>query len=101
MLKEIRDKTLTIHCGGCNKEYYDLAEGKVCKFDENFGQYENYYTTCPNCGRIEVFNMNIPVDAEEEPFWTGDLPLEEEIQRYYVRILIRLVREDFVKNEGN
>lgn len=100
MLKFIRNKIITVRCNQCETEYEESVEGKVCRFVEEYGEYQNYNTVCPNCGCIEIYNLNIPVDAEEEPFWTGDLPLEEEIQRYYVRILIRLVREDFV-NETN
>ena len=100
MLKYIRDKVLYIECNNCGHEYDESTEGKVCKFDDEFGEYENYQTMCPNCGGFEVYNVNIPVNATDEPFATGDLPLKEEIQRYYVRILIRLVREDFV-NETN
>jgi hypothetical protein len=41
--------------------------------------------------------MNIPIDDTDEPFETGDLPIEEEVQRAYVRILMRMVREDLKK----
>lgn len=64
------------------------------KFLEEFNEYQNVGLRCP-CGTKEVFNVNIPVNDTDESFQTGDLPIKEEIQRHYVRILQRLVRADF------
>jgi hypothetical protein len=83
---------LDIQCNNCQTQYESpYAPGVVLKFLEEFNAYENFASEpCPNCGTIELFNMNIPVNDTD-----GDLPANEETQRYYVRLLIRDAREDF------
>jgi hypothetical protein len=94
MLKAIQDTKAIILCPNCNNETeHDLA-GKRAVFLEEFGEYENIYFQCPFCPTVKAINMNIPINDTDENFASGDLPVEEEIQRYYVRILQRLVRED-------
>jgi hypothetical protein len=44
--------------------------------------------------------MNIPVNDTDEDVNTGDLPVEEEVQRHYIRILQREKREDFLANKA-
>lgn len=96
MLKSIQGKLLTTQCK-CGVERTESTEGVVLKYLDEFSEYENYMTKpCPSCGLIEGYNMNIPLDAIDEPFMSGDLPESEEVQRYYVRVLIRLARQDFV-----
>lgn len=95
MLKSIIDNTAEVHCNSCsNVIYFDLTNVEL-KYSEEFGEYENFAVECGICNTAEIFNMNIPVNDTDEPFATGDLPTEEEIQRYYVRLLQRIVREDF------
>lgn len=95
MLSAIKDDVATIKCGKCNNEFDVDLSNITCEFSDEFNEYENLYVTCEKCGTVEVFNMNIPVDDVDEDFKTGDLPVSEEIQRHYVRILQRLVRGDF------
>ena len=95
MLKSIQDKNLTIWCQ-CGTERVESAEGVSLKFLPEFGEYQNYMSSpCPNCGIVEGYNMNLPLDELEDEIPTYEMPEEEEIQRYYVRLLIRLCREDF------
>lgn len=97
MLKEIAGNNMTVICNNCNAlNVYDLT-GRESVFLQEFGEYENLNFDCPFCDTIESFNMNIPIDDTDEPFETGDLPIEEEVQRAYVRILMRMVREDLKK----
>jgi hypothetical protein len=96
MLKSIMGTELTVVCDRCQNVFTDDCTGIIVRYNEEFGEYENYYVKCPQCGSIEFYNMNIPIDDTDEPFMTGDLPVNEEVQRYYVRLLIRTVREDFV-----
>ncbi|MYL50248.1 hypothetical protein GLV98_12190 [Halobacillus litoralis] len=93
MLKEVKDSQAKVECVDCGViTNHDVTDIEV-PYLEEFDEYENVVLGC-TCGTSEVFNVNIPVDAEDEKFETGDLPLEEEVQRYYVRILQRLVRPD-------
>ncbi|KQB91875.1 hypothetical protein GEPA3_3014 [Geobacillus sp. PA-3] len=94
VLKSLIGQTMTIRCAFCQTEYKTKVPQKNARFLPEFNQFENVSVQCPKCGAIEIFNMNIPPDDTGEPFQTGELPLEEEIQRYYVRLLMRYVRED-------
>jgi hypothetical protein len=94
MLESIIDRIMFLSCNVCKQRYQALIPNRTIRFLEEFGEYENLYVECPNCQTIEVFNMNIPVNDTDEPLATGDLPIEEEVQRYYVRLLMRYVRED-------
>lgn len=97
MLKEITGNNMTVICNNCNAlNVYDLTS-RESVFLQEFGEYENLNFDCPFCDTIESFNMNIPINDTDEPFATGDLPIEEEVQRAYVRILMRMVREDLKK----
>jgi hypothetical protein len=66
---------------------------------EEFNEYENINIPC-DCGAVKVINMNIPVNDTDEDVNTGDLPVEEEVQRHYIRILQREKREDFLANKA-
>jgi hypothetical protein len=101
MIKEVIRNQLINICGSCGFENTVNVTGKVQKFLLEFNQFENLVVECPNseCKSIEVFNMNIPVNDTDEPFKTGELPLHEEIQRHYLRVLIREIREDFKTTE--
>ena len=93
MLKHVIGTTMTTVCHSCGQEKQtDLSNITVSK--NEFGEWNNLVIEC-ECGSGEVFNLNIPENDTDEPFKTGDLPVEEEIQRYYVRILQRIVRGDF------
>jgi hypothetical protein len=87
---------LTIKCGGCGKTLESDVSDIILPFVPDFKQYENLVIPC-DCGTLEIINVNIPVNDTDEPFRTGDLPLEEEIARFYVRSLQREVRSDFVE----
>jgi phage minor structural protein len=90
--------TSSIQCKTCGFENNIDVTGVNKQYIAEFEEYENLAVVCPNpeCKSIEVFNMNIPVNDTDETFETGELPVGEEIQRYYLRLLIREIREDFV-----
>lgn len=98
MLKEVKDSQAKVECVDCGRLTSHDVTGIKVPYLEEFNEYENVVLGC-TCGTKEVFNVNIPIDAENENFETGELPLEEEVQRYYVRILQRLVRSD-LKGSG-
>ena len=94
MLKAIEGMKAIILCPNCNNETeHDLA-GKTSIFLEEFGEWDNISFSCSHCPTEKIINMNIPINDTDENFSTGDLPIEEETQRYYVRILQRIVRQD-------
>lgn len=97
MLKDITGNNMTVICNNCKAENTHDLTNRESKFVQEFGEYENLSIECPECESVEAFNMNIPLDDTDEPFATGDLPVDEEIQRAYVRILMRIVREDLKK----
>lgn len=97
MLKEVKESTVKVACIDCGSITAHDFSGLVVPYLDEFKEYQNVVLSCP-CGTSEVFNINIPVDAEDEKFKTGELPLNEEIQRYYVRILQRLVRPDLKRS---
>lgn len=97
MIKEIKGNDMIIGCNNCKQENNFNLSQKKSIFLEEFGEYENLSFKCPECQAVEFYNMNIPLDDTDEPFATGDLPIEEEVQRAYVRILMRIVREDLKK----
>lgn len=94
MIKSIVGNIMKTECHKCGKEKEINLDGVVITKNE-FDEWENFVVEC-ECGSGVVYNLNIPEDDTDEPFETGDLPVEEEIQRHYVRILQRMVREDFV-----
>lgn len=98
MLTHIEGRTLHITCSSCLANHTeDVPLDAVFRFIPEFGEYENYKTTpCPTCGNVEVLNLNIPSDeTEDEALTIVDLPIEEETQRYYIRLLQRMGREDW------
>lgn len=92
MLKSIQGMDMITQCNCGKEKTTDLTGVVISKGD--FDQWDNLTVNC-ECGIAEAFNLNIPIDDTDEPFATGDLPTDEEIQRYYVRLLIRIVRADF------
>ena len=96
MLKNISENKLTIACNKCGETYYADVTGMVLEKTE-LGEYQNPVFECPHCEGLELFNVNIPADDTEEPVSTGELPIEDEVQRHYVRVLMRLVRKDFIE----
>jgi hypothetical protein len=98
MLKQIYSKTMTTVCNICGKEKQTDLSNITVKKNADFNEWDNLIIEC-DCGSAEVFNLNIPENDTDEPFMTGELPLDEEIQRFYVRILQRIVREDFKRGK--
>lgn len=102
MLKEIKGNNMTVVCNNCKTEnIFNVAARKSQHLIE-FDQFENLDFECPSCHSVEIFNMNIPINDTDEHFKTGDLSEGEEIQRHYVRILMRITRDDLrpKKEEG-
>jgi len=94
MLKEIIGDNMVVVCNNCQAENsYNVSE-KTVSFSPEFNEFENLNFECPGCHTIEIFNMNIPANDTDENFMSGDLPIGEEIQRYYVRLLMRIARPD-------
>lgn len=92
MLISFKDGIANTHCEGCGKiSDFDLSN-KICYFLEEFGEYENLPLSCTGCNSIEVFNMNLDVEENTENF-----EITEQIQRDYIKDLIRSVRGDFVE----
>jgi hypothetical protein len=98
LIKSLIDKKLTVRCENCGKETEYNVMGKMMKFIKEFGEYENFQVQC-ECGTITIINMNIPVDDVDEDIATGEIPVEEEISRHYIRILQREIREDFIASK--
>lgn len=98
MLKSFQGHTLDIECNQCKSLYQENVEGITSPFLEEHGEYENLIFRCPVCQEYEGFNLNLPMDDADEPIETYEMPLEEEVQRYYVRLLILTIREDFKQN---
>ena len=94
MLKDIIGDNMTVVCNNCQTENIFNVSEKTVIFSPEFNEYENLSFECPGCHTIETFNMNIPVNDTDEIFESGDLPIGEEIQRYYVRLLMRIARPD-------
>ena len=94
MLNQIKETVATITCDNCGTiGYLDLSE-ITCKFLPEFNEYENLYYICPSCESVTSYNMNLPLSELDDEIPTYEMPLEEEIQRYYVRLAMRMVRED-------
>jgi len=82
---------LFLRCN-CGNEYnHSLKTGQRLKFKTEFNQFQNIPANpCPNCGAVEVFNMNI--EDEElnlEDIDEINMPLKEVNQRHYVLEIIR------------
>ena len=95
MLKGIQGNIITTQCNACDTVKNTDVTGVVIPKGE-WGDWRSYNVTCDACGAMEGFNLNIPVNDTDEPYAAGDLPENEEIQRYYVRLLIRMIRADYV-----
>lgn len=96
MITAIRDNQMTIKCP-CGASRTENINLEVKAYDTQFDEYSNYMTgACPECGTIEGYNLNLSPDPDEEDT-IDNLSTDEEVQRYYVRLLQRIVREDFVK----
>lgn len=92
MLNRYNKGVLFITCRGCSKDYiHQLKPGQTIRFLEDIGEYENLKTNpCPECGMVEVFNMNI----EKEEFNYSDIeeigiPNKEVNQRKYIRDIMK------------
>lgn len=78
----------------CGTEYtHSLEVGQKLKFITESNEYENLVSTCPYCGRIEIFNMNIEVaeftfEETEEMM----MPDKEINQRHYLREIINKLK---------
>jgi hypothetical protein len=96
MLTGVKGNKATFKCNNCESEFDKNLAGVISGKVEQFDEYENLAVHCENCNSFEIFNLNIPTDDTEEPFETGELPLEEEIQRHYVRLIQRIIRKDFI-----
>jgi hypothetical protein len=98
VLKKFQNRRLNLNCDKCKTDYdHQVEEGMTIVFLPEAGAYPTFNVICPNCGTFEFINMNIPVDEMAEHEFEEDMPYEEINQRYYVRQLIRTVREDFSK----
>ena len=93
MIIGIVENDVQIKCK-CDFTQIINIEGKTSLFNEEFGEYENIVVQCPSCNTFELLNMNIPLNDIDDGVETGELSVEEEVNRHYIRILQRIVRED-------
>lgn len=99
MIKSIIGTILTFECPVCHvASTYDVS-GITIEFSEEFNEYLMLDLPC-SCGSITSVNLNIPVDESEENLDLDDIETEDEITRFYTRLLQRMIRADF-KEEGN
>lgn len=96
MLTGVVGTRLEITCSGCDFVYHKDVNGLTLDKNE-FNEYQNLVTQCGKCGEYELFNMNIPLDDTGDGVKTGEISLNEEVQRHYVRVVQRLTRADFKK----
>ncbi|MGG4042130.1 hypothetical protein [Bacillus smithii] len=85
MLKEVDNSKITIECNQCKNIYEEDITGKTIQFIDEFKEYENFSSICPNCSSIELFNMNLPPESEDFPL--DQMPQDEQINRTNVRKL--------------
>ena len=98
ILKKLNEKSVVVACR-CGVDYRHDLKGWEPAFVEEFNQYENLGTECPECGEVTFFNINIPPtraeDIDQEPF----LPDEEKQQRENIRALLWKLRPDLDETE--
>ena len=76
----------------CGTEYnHSLKIGQRLKFLTEFNQFENLKTKpCPNCGTVEVFNVNIEDEQlNYEDIKKMNMPNKEINQRHYLIEIIK------------
>lgn len=98
MIKTVQGTKVGLTCQHCERDFEVDLSGAVLEFLPEFNEYENLPIQC-ECGALEVFNMNIPENDTDEPFKTGQIPINEEIQRHHIRLIQRMIRIDFVDNK--
>jgi len=83
---------LFLKCNKCGTEHeHSLKIGQRLKFLTDFNQFENLTTIpCPNCGTVEVFNMNIEDEQlNYEDIKKMNMPNKEVNQRHYLIEIIK------------
>ena len=96
MIVSLMDKLLKVRCMKCEQIIETDISGMVSRYVPDFNEFENIVILCEDCGTADVLVMNIPVNDTDEDIMTGEIPVEEEIARHYLRILQREIREDFL-----
>ena len=79
----------------CEADQDINTDGVTSHFNKDFGEFENLVVQCTQCETYECFNMNMPFDDVDDGVQTRELPIGEEVNRHYVRVLQRMIREDF------
>lgn len=102
MIISVDEERIKRKCDTCGEIVDEPIKARPYIFLEEFSEYENYSTDpCEKCGSIEFLNMNIPTDEMEEFELEREImPFSDINQRFYLRKLIRKVRQDFIDNEG-
>ena len=74
---------LLIKCTECGTDYESkYIRGHMQKYLKEFSQYENHVTTpCPECGAIQIINLNLPPEELTETFFEEVKMAQEEIQQ--------------------
>jgi len=92
MLLKQTNGVLFLKCNKCGTEYnHVLMMGQKLKFLADFNQFENLTTNpCPNCGTVEVFNVNIEDEQlNYEDIKKMNMPNKEINQRHYLIEIIK------------
>jgi hypothetical protein len=83
MLIKVENHEISQQCANCEKiNVFDVSDIEI-DFDKELNEYRNFSFIC-ECDAIEIFNMNLPLEEEEETNETRELTKE----------LIKLIRKD-------
>jgi len=93
MIKSISGMTMISECHVCKRENSTDLNGKTVRKNE-FDQWDTFNVVCP-CGSAFAYNLGISDEDIDKDLATGDVSANFEVCRHYVRLLIRIVREDW------
>jgi hypothetical protein len=86
-ITKVNDKSVRIQCD-CGVNYNHSLADYQPEFVEDFGQYVNLRTQCPDCNQLTFFNMNLPetadheAEVEAEPYWPdGEKEARERVRQ--------------------
>jgi hypothetical protein len=83
MLTKVEGYEVTQECANCKKINVMNVSDIEIDFDKELGEYRNFSFIC-ECDAIEIFNMNLPLEEEEETNEARELTKD----------LMRLIRKD-------
>ncbi|MGP4061514.1 hypothetical protein [Halobacillus sp. H74] len=91
MIKSVKSTVITNECYRCGKTNITDVEGRVVPWNSEFQEWESFRISC-QCGNKEILNLNTPLEE-------ADLDQEEEreVQKQFIREIIKMIRQDFVE----